>query len=556
MSMNEPRSIHASEDWGVVLQSVPSKNRKGIVKRLGEIFGLDKRDAEQILSNMPLILVDNLSFGLAARIKKFFQTVGAVAETTNHDMIKKNCFQVLWPQTPDLSFFLKNETGPTEAPGPEKKSPLRGTEIPPTVVSFENAESKPEIQRTTQAPQPVWPSHESPKVVPQHSPVPLKPVQEPPAIVSHHPPVPPKPVQEPPAIVSHHPPVPPAPIQESPAIVSQPFPVFEEKPVPPLSSGVDLDWERRAKELNEKLRKFHEEKKELHVQHVEATEKVKNEFQQQIEEEKQKRDEIARKAQEDLQREAQKHEALTREGEEWRSKAIALEEKVRDLEANLAERTSAVEHLVQQKDNLAHQVEKTIAESQQELSALRSREAETQQAFSDFRGREAETQQELATLRGREQESSQKIGGLERTVQEMTESLRSRDAMLAQFEKQISELAEKTQGFEALRHEHGQLSRERATIRQGYDAKLSDQEVRLAKVEEDNRRYRSRMDRKNAAATRELGEWIRGLDTIRQGLQKLILFLGSDSAVLDTEKKSNLRSPLTRGPDSPTTEKS
>jgi len=524
MSMNEPRSIHASEDWGVVLQSVPSKNRKGIVKRLGEIFGLDKRDAEQILSNMPLILVDNLSFGLAARIKKFFQTVGAVAETTNHDMIKKNCFQVLWPQTPDLSFFLKNETGPTEAPGADKKIPLRGTEIPPTVVSFENVESKPEIQRTLQAPQPVWPSHESPKVVPQH------------------PPVPPKVVQEPPAVISHHPPVPPAPIPEPPSIVSQPLPVFEEKPMPPLSSGVDLDWERRAKELNEKLRKFHEEKKELHVQHVEATEKVKSEFQQQIEEEKQKRDEIARKAQEDLQREAQKHEALTREGEEWRLKAIACEEKIRDLETNLAERASAVEHLVQQKDNLAQQIERTIAESQQELSALRNRETETQQ--------------ELATLRGRDHESSQKISGLERTIQEMTESLRSRDAMLAQFEKQISELVEKTQGLESLRHEHGQLSRERATIRQEYDAKLADQEVRLAKVEEDNRRYRSRMDRKNAAATRELGEWIRGLDTIRQGLQKLILFLGSDSAVLDTEKKSNLRSPLTRGPDSPSAEKS
>ena len=108
MSMNESRSIHAAEDWGVVLQSVPSRNKREIVKRLEEVFELDKRDAEQVLSNMPLILIDNLSFGLAARIKNFFQKIGAVAETTNHDMIKKNCFQVLWPQTPDLSFFMKN----------------------------------------------------------------------------------------------------------------------------------------------------------------------------------------------------------------------------------------------------------------------------------------------------------------------------------------------------------------------------------------------------------------------------------------------------------------
>jgi hypothetical protein len=137
----------------------------------------------------------------------------------------------------------------------------------------------------------------------------------------------------------------------------------------------------------------------------------------------------------------------------------------------------------------------------------------------------------------------------------MSESLRSRDAVLAQFEKQIMELAEKARGYESLRREHAQLAQELATIHPEYDAKLHEREVLLAKAEEDHRRYRSRTDRKNAAAARELGEWIRGMDTIRQGLQKLILFLGSESAVLDGEKKSNLKSPLTRGPDVPNTGK-
>jgi chromosome segregation ATPase len=240
---------------------------------------------------------------------------------------------------------------------------------------------------------------------------------------------------------------------------------------------------------------------------VEATEKVKSEFQQRLEEEKKKSGDIA-KAYEDLQKEAQKQEALTREGEEWRSRAVALGEKVRELETNLIEKTSALEQLNHQKDEILNQSEKAAEESQQELT----------------------------TLRRREQEFSRKIEGLEQSLQEMTGSLRSRDGALAQFEKQISELAEKAQGYES--------------IRQEYDAKLSEQEVRLAKAEDDHRRYRSRTDRKNAAATRELGEWIRNVDTLRQNLQKLILFLGSDSAVLDSEKKSPAKSPLTRGPDS------
>ena len=490
MSMSEPRSIHAAEDWGVVLQSVPSRNKREIVKRLEEIFGLDKRDAEQILSNMPLILVDNLSFGLAARIKKFFQTIGAVAETTNHDMIKKNCFQVLWPQTPDLSFFMKNETGPAEAPVQEKKSNDRPAEIPPVERRVASYEMKPEM----------------PKI--------------------HETPLPPRPVQESPTMVPLYPPVSPKPVQESSATPSHLHPVSEEKPAAALPSGGDSDWERRAKELNEKLRKIHEERQDLHAKHAEAAEKVKNEFQQRLEEEKKKKGEIA-KAYEDLQKEAQKHEALAREGEEWSSRAAALSEKVRELETNLMQKTSAVEHLTHEKENLTRQSEKTAAE----------------------------TQHELSTLRDREQEFFRKIEGLERNVREMTESLRSRDGVLAQFEKQIIELVEKAQGYESLRQEHAQLVQERATIRKEYDAKLEEQEARFAKNEEDHRRYRSLVDRKNAAATRELGEWVRDGDVVRQGLQKLILFLGSESAVLDTEKKPHLKSPLTRGSAAPKAEK-
>ena len=560
--MNEPKSIHANDDWGVVLQSVPSKNKKEIVKRLEEIFGLDKQDAEDILSNMPLILVDNLSFGLSARIKKFFQKIGAVAETTNHAMIKKNCFQVVWPQTPDLSFFMKNETGGSEAPVQEKmSSPQPGEMSPPATIP------------TLETPFP-------PKITPEFT-----------EIVSHTPPAfSPEPVPESPEIAPQFSKISENLAPESPEIVSDSHQGNKEK------SSVDSDWERRARELNEKLQKIHEEKHAQHARHVEATEKVKNEFQQQLEEEKKKSGEIA-KACEDLQKEAEKHEALSREGEEWRSRAGALGEKIRELEASLVQKTSEVEHLTQQKEDLAKQSEKITgetqqelsdlkgretetqqelstlrsreAESQQELSTLRSREAEAQQELStlrrreieiqqeltDLRGRGAETQQELLTLRNREQEFFRKIEGLERNVQQMTESLRSRDGALAQFEKQIMELAEKAQGYELLRQEHAQLAQERATIRQEYDGKLGEQEIRLAKADEDHRRYRSHVDRKNAAATRELGKWIHGVDGIRQGLQKLVLFLGSDSAVLEDEKKSNLRSPLTRGPNAPNPEK-
>ena len=110
MQMDEMKAGAHTEDWSVILQSFPAKQKKELVKRICEIFELDKKDAEKAILNTPLILLDRLSFGMAGRIKNFLVKLGAVVEITNHEMIKKNCFQILWPEVPDLSFFLKDET--------------------------------------------------------------------------------------------------------------------------------------------------------------------------------------------------------------------------------------------------------------------------------------------------------------------------------------------------------------------------------------------------------------------------------------------------------------
>jgi len=324
--MNEFGSVHTSSDWGVVLLSIPSKHKKGIAKNLEEIFKLEKRNAEQILSNAPLILLDGLTLQLAACVRNFFQKLGAVAEATNHEVIKKNYWGVRWAQAPDLSFFMK-EMGSAQMAPAEKKTV--GPEMDPGV-------SKP---------------HEAPVSAPQ---LPLAP---------------------------------------------------EDPPSEASSQGVDPDWTQRVKELDEKLRKIHREKQEA---------------QEEREEERIKNEEIAKKTCEDLQREAQKIETLTRESEEWRSRAAASGEKVRELETALRERILEIENLTRQKEELIQ--EKGALTRQSEKAA-------------------AEAQQAISALRDREQELLRKIEELERHVQQMTESLRIRDSVLAQFEKQITDLA-------------------------------------------------------------------------------------------------------------------
>ncbi len=174
------------------------------------------------------------------------------------------------------------------------------------------------------------------------------------------------------------------------------------------------EFQQQLEEEKKKSGEIAKKTDEELLRRAEAIEKMKDEFQRQLEEEKKKSGEIAHKADEELRKEAQRHEALTREVEELCSRALALGEKIRELEASLKEKTSLVEQLGQQKEGLTRQSEKVAAEAQHELAALRSRE----------------------------QEFLRKIEGLERNVQEMTESLRSRDRALDQLEKQILEITE------------------------------------------------------------------------------------------------------------------
>ena len=619
MSLNASRSDQSSEYWGVVIQSVPSKSKKNIVKQLEQIFHLDKRDAEQVLANMPLILIDNLSFGLAVRVKKHFLDLGAVSETTNHDMIKKNCFEVVWPQTPDLSFFLKEEARdakPAEGASPEKTATAKPAGTPPV----ENAPAPksfleipvPEKKSVAETPAQVPPPKEKPSFV--MPPAPISSEKQPLADESLDvPPAVDSPFsakveekqfsEEKPADVQRavSKPVFETPVENTDApriledVLADPLPADEPVKEPPKTpvesemprpSAIDSDWERRAKELNEKLRWIQDEKRQLRDQHVEDTEKVKSELQERIAQEKQKSDDIA-KALEELKKKTERHEELSKEGDEWRAQAVALGEKVRVLEEELTQKNTSLEALLREKQEMAGSLgraQESLSDTEskldavtRDLSAAREREGELSRKFTEFHssidakdgelvtlrshvteleGKLSEIENEASSLRKAEQGHQETVRALERSVQEKTDALKLRDEGLARFERQVLELAGKVAEYETMRREHAQFVQERASLHKEYEAKLSEQEVRLAKVEDEHRRYRSRTDRKNAAATRELGESVRVVDTVRQGLQKLILFLGSEAAVLDTEKKVALKSPLTRGPSSPNPDKS
>jgi hypothetical protein len=433
MSINEPRPFHAADDWAVVIQSVPSKSKKEIVKRLVEIFELDKRDAEQILSNVPLMFLDNISFGLAVRVKKYFQKLGAVAETTNHDVIKKNCMQVLWPQAPDLSYFMKNELGPMES---HEQEAAHGAKPSAGPLAGEK-ETGPEMPKI----------HKGSPFIKQEPEASLPPI---------------------------YPPIAPKPVQESAASLS-PFATPTEKPKPPSLSGSEADRGRQDEALNEKLRKIDLEKQLLQTQHAAAIETLRR----QLEAEKKKTAEVAQ-AYDALQKESQKQGAAFQEIEKWQAKVAGLEEKVRFLEKSLSQKQEEASRQAEEWRVKLSGAEEKIRQLEQELSqrqAAPSQEREAQSAqtsaleekvraleneltqktaefeqttrqkesiLQQFETAVSQAHQEIAGLRDRERSYVQTIEGLEKNIQQMTESLRYRDQVLAEFEKQITELAKIT----------------------------------------------------------------------------------------------------------------
>ena len=136
-----------------------------------------------------------------------------------------------------------------------------------------------------------------------------------------------------------------------------------------------------------------------------------------------------------------------------------------------------------------------------------------------------------------------KAGSFERSRTGVT----GEDQILEDLEKKLEDLILEHQEFEKIREENARFNEERADLVQKFEGQLAEQESKLAKMQEDFRRTRSRTERKLTAASRELGEWVRGVDALRSGLQKLIMFLASDTTSLEPEKRiTSARSMSTR----------
>ncbi len=218
--------------------------------------------------------------------------------------------------------------------------------------------------------------------------------------------------------------------------------------------------------------------------------------------------ELETRKQEVLQMHAQHEEVLKTKDHELeliQARMLEIAQKFQSLEQSLYEKQDAIAH----KDS-------EIQAKDQKIQSLLARVTELEKKLQDAQSLEKDKEQQIANAQAREKESDKKAESLEKTLVEMgeslvqrDESLRQRDEVLVALERRVQDLAEKTGNYETLKASYSKLLEESEEVTGKY-----------ARLSEEHRRLRSKNERKTATLTREMGEWVRKVDHLRQGLQK------------------------------------
>ncbi len=99
--------VPKDQAWAIViLKPLRTEIRGDLIQRISEAFSISQDEAENVVSNTPNILLDELNQATAVKIKDYFRATGAEMFLTNDTFVKSKCYRTVWPEKPDLSDVL------------------------------------------------------------------------------------------------------------------------------------------------------------------------------------------------------------------------------------------------------------------------------------------------------------------------------------------------------------------------------------------------------------------------------------------------------------------
>ena len=91
--------------WSVILNPVKGELAKSrAVDKISQTFSITAEEAYQLIENAPVILLEDLSYETANKIKIYLNENGLEIEFTNNPLEKRKCFKTVWPEEPRFNF--------------------------------------------------------------------------------------------------------------------------------------------------------------------------------------------------------------------------------------------------------------------------------------------------------------------------------------------------------------------------------------------------------------------------------------------------------------------
>lgn len=101
------RKIQAGgQNWFIVLNPLRSEiDRTKVAKEISKAFRIPLEEASDLVSNTPIILLDNLTYATALQVKQYFSALASDIIVSNDTLLRRRCYRTVWPTPPDLRFL-------------------------------------------------------------------------------------------------------------------------------------------------------------------------------------------------------------------------------------------------------------------------------------------------------------------------------------------------------------------------------------------------------------------------------------------------------------------
>lgn len=122
MTIYKKEFAEADNSWSIILGPVRGELAKTrAVHKISEAFSVSEEEACSLIDNAPIVLLEDLSYDSARKIKVYFEGNDLSVQFSNNPLEKRKCFRTVWPEVPRLSFAMETPVRDSTSKGVDRE---------------------------------------------------------------------------------------------------------------------------------------------------------------------------------------------------------------------------------------------------------------------------------------------------------------------------------------------------------------------------------------------------------------------------------------------------